>query len=46
MDASLVAHAVLGKVSDYLWAGKRPTTPDIDHITEFCISAAGRAEAR
>ena len=46
MDASLAAHAVLGNVSDYLWAGKRPTTGDIDHITEFCISAAGRAAGR
>jgi AcrR family transcriptional regulator len=40
MDASLVAHATLGKVSDYLWAGKRPTPAEIEHITEFCIGAA------
>jgi AcrR family transcriptional regulator len=40
MDASLVAHATLGKVSDYLWAGKRATRDEIDHLTEFCINAA------
>jgi AcrR family transcriptional regulator len=38
--ASLTAHAVLGKVSDYLWAGKRPAKEEIDHITDFCICAA------
>jgi hypothetical protein len=27
-------------VSDYLWAGKRPTREEIDHITEFCVGAA------
>jgi AcrR family transcriptional regulator len=40
MDASLVAHATLGKVSDYLWAGARPTREEIDRITHFCIGAA------
>ena len=40
MDASLVAHATLGKVSDYLWAGKRPTRDEIEHLTQFCINAA------
>jgi AcrR family transcriptional regulator len=40
MSASLAAHAILGKVSDYLWAGKRPTREEIDHITEFCVGAA------
>jgi AcrR family transcriptional regulator len=40
MDASLVAHATLGKVADYLWARKRPARDEIDHITEFCINVA------
>jgi hypothetical protein len=46
MDASLVAHATLGKVSDYLWAGKRPTRDEIEHITEFCIDAASPRPAK
>ena len=40
MDASLVAHATLGKVADYLWARRRPARDEIEHITEFCITAA------
>ncbi|MGO8862140.1 MAG: TetR/AcrR family transcriptional regulator [Acidimicrobiales bacterium] len=40
MDASLAAHATLGKVSDYLWSGKRPNREEIERITEFCIDAA------
>jgi AcrR family transcriptional regulator len=42
MDASLVAHAVLGKVSEHLWAGTRPSRRDVAHITQFCIDAAAR----
>jgi AcrR family transcriptional regulator len=45
MDASLVAHAALGKVSDCLWAGKRPSRDEIEHLTEFCINAARRTAA-
>jgi AcrR family transcriptional regulator len=41
LDASLVTHATLGKVSDYLWAAQRPTREEIEHITNFCITAAG-----
>jgi AcrR family transcriptional regulator len=40
MDASLATHATLGKVSDYLWAGERPSREEIEHITRFCITAA------
>ncbi len=40
MDASLAAHATLGKVSDYLWAGTRPQRDEIERITEFCIGTA------
>jgi AcrR family transcriptional regulator len=42
MDASLAAHATLGKVSDYLWAGTRPQRDEIERITEFCIGTAVR----
>ena len=40
LDASLAAHATLGKVSDHLWAGTRPEQDEIDRITQFCIEAA------
>jgi AcrR family transcriptional regulator len=40
IEASLVAHATLGKVSDYLWAGARPTRSELREITQFCIDAA------
>jgi AcrR family transcriptional regulator len=39
LDASLVAHAALGKVSEYLWAGKRPRRDELDDIARFCIDA-------
>jgi AcrR family transcriptional regulator len=42
MDASLVAHAALGKVSDYLWAGRTPTRAEIDEIVDFCLTVATR----
>jgi AcrR family transcriptional regulator len=40
LHASLVSHAILGKVSDYLWAGKPPTRAELDRIVQFCIDAA------
>jgi len=39
MDASLAAHATLGKISDYLWQRSAPSTAEVDHITEFCLRA-------
>jgi AcrR family transcriptional regulator len=46
LDASLVAHAALGKVSDYLWSRTPPSSEQIDRITEFCIEAATRRPAK
>jgi len=40
LDASLVAHATLGKMADYLWAGQRPTREELQHIVEFCLKVA------
>ncbi len=42
MDASLVAHAALGKVSDYLWAEKTPTRDEIEYVVAFCLGVATR----
>src|SRR6266699_827132 len=39
MDASLAAHATLGKISDYLWQRAAPSPAEIDQITEFCLRA-------
>lgn len=46
VDAVLVTHATLGKVADYLWARKRPTRGEIDHIVEFCIRVASGEPGR
>jgi AcrR family transcriptional regulator len=40
IGASLVAHATLGKVSDYLWAGTHPSRSELQEVTAFCIDAA------
>ena len=40
LDASLVAHAVMGKMSDYLWTRARPTRAELDRIVQFCLGAA------
>jgi AcrR family transcriptional regulator len=40
LDASLAAHAVLGKLSDYLWQQAQPTRAEVDHITAFCLGAS------
>ena len=42
MDASLVAHAALGKVSDYLWAEKTPTRAEVEYVVAFCVGVATR----
>jgi AcrR family transcriptional regulator len=39
LDASLAAHATLGKLSDYLWQRTQPTHVEMARITEFCLAA-------
>lgn len=41
LDASLVAHALLGTLSDYLWARAKPSKSELEHLTQFCIRTAG-----
>jgi hypothetical protein len=38
-DASLVAHATVGTISDYLWQRTTPGPAEVDHIVEFCLRA-------
>ena len=37
-DATLVAHAAIGLLSDYLWERARPTRAQIDHVVAFCLA--------
>lgn len=47
LDASLVAHAVVGRLSDHLRQGVRPTKADTERVTAFCLAAvADRARRR
>lgn len=41
-DASLAAHATLGKLTDYLWQRVEPSQADLDHITRFCLKTVTR----
>jgi len=38
-DATLVAHAAVGMLSDYLWRRAHPTAAEVDHLVEFCLAA-------
>lgn len=40
LAALLVAHAVVGRVSDHLWNRTRPRRDEIHQVTEFCLTAA------
>ncbi len=39
-DASLAAHATLGRLSDYLWERTVPTPAETERITDFCLKVA------
>lgn len=45
VDAALCAHAVLGKLTDYLWQRAQPTAAETDHVVDFCLAAVRRASA-
>ncbi len=40
LDASLTAHAVLGRVADHLWARTEPPPSEVDRIVTVCVRAA------
>ena len=43
-DATLVAHAVVGMLSDFLWERACPTDAQIASVVDFCLSGlAGRS---
>jgi len=39
-DATFVAHAVVGVMSDHLWGRSRPSRAEIDHMTDLCLAVA------
>jgi AcrR family transcriptional regulator len=41
LDAALVAHGVLGKLSDHLWARTRPGRAEVEGIVSFCLGGVG-----
>jgi AcrR family transcriptional regulator len=40
LDASLAAHAVVGRLSDFLWERSRPSPAAIDHVADVCLAIA------
>ena len=40
LDASLAAHAVVGRLSDDLWSRARPSREAIDHVADVCLAIA------
>ena len=43
LDASLVAHAVFGRLTDALWQESQPTRAEIDHLVGFALAAVSPA---
>lgn len=43
-DATLIAHAVVGRLTDHLWDRGQPTVDDIDRVTAFCLRSVTRQE--
>jgi AcrR family transcriptional regulator len=39
LDAALVAHAVVGRLSDLLWQDVRPSRAEVDHLVAFSLRA-------
>jgi AcrR family transcriptional regulator len=44
LDASLAAHAVIGRLSDYLRRRVRPTRAETDRIVAFCLRAGAHSD--
>jgi AcrR family transcriptional regulator len=43
LDASLVAHAVFGRLTDALWEESQPGRAEIDHLVAFTLAAISRS---
>jgi AcrR family transcriptional regulator len=42
LDASLVAHAVFGRLTDAVWEESQPSRAEIDHLVAFALAAIRR----
>ncbi len=40
LTASLVTHAVMGRLTDLLWQRARPSSTEVERIVAFCVHAA------
>lgn len=40
LDASLLAHATFGRLSEHLFAGTTPGPEEIEHLVAFCVGVA------
>jgi AcrR family transcriptional regulator len=45
LEASLVAHAVVGRMSDLLQRGERPSKADVRRVVDLCLRAVRRGDA-
>jgi AcrR family transcriptional regulator len=43
LDASLAAHATVGKLSEHLWQRTRPTDAEMAQVVEFYLAAVSRS---
>ena len=41
LDAALLTHAVVGRLSDHLWQRTAPTRTEQAHLVAFCLQAVG-----
>lgn len=42
LDAVLVGHAVVGRMSEHLWQGTRPSKSETEHLVAFSLAAVRR----
>lgn len=40
LDAALAGHAVVGRLSDYLWRRNKPSDDEVGHIVASCLAVA------
>ena len=42
LDATLVTHAVFGRLTEHLWEGTHADRGEVDHLVAFCLAAVSR----
>jgi len=45
LDATLIGHAVVGRLSDHLWGRTRPEAAEVDEVVAACVAMVRRATA-